>query len=116
MESHALAHDIGAGGVVAEALALGGEEGREERRSTGERIDLDEPDEGSHERVLERDRAGVVADRPQAARELAQGAAAAEPSRRWSGRRGSTVIIVPIIATWASAPSVLEGDGDPEDG
>ena len=70
-EPDALADDVGAGGVVAEPLAAGAEQRREERRDTHERVDLDDPDQRADERVWKRS-ARRRRDGAQPERQLAQ--------------------------------------------
>ena len=84
LEPDPLADDVRAGGEVAEPLAARAEQRREESRAAEERVDLDDADQRTHERVLEGDRSGVVADGAQPERHLADRLAAGQ--RLQSGR------------------------------
>ena len=70
-----VAHDVGAGEVVTEPLALGTDQRADQGGDAEEDPDLDHPDQLPHEGVVEGDRPGVVAHGPQAHDELAHGAA-----------------------------------------
>ena len=60
-QRHPVAHDVGAGEVVTEPLALGADHRADQGGHAEEEPDLHHPDQLAHEGVVEGDRAGVVA-------------------------------------------------------
>ena len=109
-----VAHDVGAGGVVAEPLAARADQGAEEGRATEEDVDLDDADQGPHERRGgRRSVPRVVAHRPEPDDQLAERLAAGQrldggrehQEDHDQGRRErATCCRAPSVWRWRRAP------------